>query len=113
MSKIINWMRALRPEHRHTDLHTRFSEQDLTITVEPFKPELDQDGRLRRLREDVSRLGAESFDEATDHPFDERITKEGEEWDSRLDQQYQAWKARGQPAARPSGDNVLQVPAAT
>lgn len=94
MNKIINWMAALRHGHRRTQPPGGYSEQDLQIAVEPFKPDLGQDSRLQRLRNDVSRLGAESFDEATGHPFDERIIKEGEEWDSRLDQQYQAWKAR-------------------
>src|ERR1039457_2564385 len=94
MNKIINWMAARRHGHRHTQPPGGYSEQDLNIAVEPFKPDLGQDSRLQRLRNDVSQLGAESFDEATGHPFDERITKEGEEWDSRLKQQHEAWKVR-------------------
>lgn len=94
MNKIMNWTAALRRGRRRTRPPGGYSEQDLKIAVEPFKPDLGQDGRLQRLRSDISRLGAESFDEATGHPFDEQITKEGEEWDSRLDQQHQAWKAR-------------------
>ena len=93
MNKIINLIAALRYGHRRTQPPIGYSDQDLKIAVEPFKPDLGQDGRFQRLRNDVSRLGAESFDEATGHPFDEQITKDGEEWDSRLDQQYQAWLA--------------------
>lgn len=92
MSKIINWMTAPRRGRRRTEMLGGYSEQDLKITVEPFKPDLDEAGRLQRLRSDVARLGAESFDEATRYPFDELLTKEGEEWNSRLGEQFQAWK---------------------
>jgi hypothetical protein len=97
MNKFTEWMMSLRPGHQYGGAGLRngyLAQQDRISAGNPFIPDIGREIRLQRLRNEVATLGAESFDEATDSPFDERITEEGREWDSRLEQQHAEWLAR-------------------
>lgn len=97
MNRFTKWMMALRPGHRQQGARLRAgypAQQDQISAGHPFIPDVGREIRLQRLRNEVATLGAESFDEATDSPFDKRITEEGREWDSRLEQQHAEWLAR-------------------
>src|SRR5947209_20176300 len=57
-------------------------------TIEHFEPSLDQAERVRQILTGVSRLGAESVDEATGHPLDNWVNAQGDEWERKLRQQH-------------------------
>lgn len=63
------------------------------VTVETFQPELGQAARVENVVRGVSRLGADSVDEGTADPLDNLLNAQGDEWQSRLSQQYQAFRS--------------------
>ena len=65
------------------------------LQVEVFQPVLSHQQRLAQALDWVSRLGPESVDEATGHPLDNLVNAHSVDWQRRLDQQYQAYLARG------------------
>jgi len=96
MNRIVDWMRKLRlgNRHRRVELLGGHPGQNPRVPVERFEADLGKDGRLKAVRDKVGQLGAESVDEATGNVLDTLITRQGRDWDRRLDQQYEAYRAR-------------------
>jgi hypothetical protein len=70
------------------------------LAVEPFEPELNHQHRLVQALEWVSRLGPDSVDEGTGHPLDNLVNAHSDDWQRRLDQQYQAYMAMARSRRR-------------
>jgi hypothetical protein len=70
------------------------------LSVESFEPVLNHTERLCHVTDGVSRLGAESIDEATGNPLDNLVNAQGHEWQRRLGQQYYAYQAAGRRRLR-------------
>src|SRR5579863_4700833 len=94
MNRFASWVKGLwrRRRDRRVASLGGFPEQLAGIKIEPFKPLLDQDGRINRTLGAVAQLGGESFDEATGHPLDNLINFQGDEWRHRVRQQYLAYQ---------------------
>jgi hypothetical protein len=78
----------LRRRDKRVELLGGYPDQFTPVQVVPFRPELDQSGRVTRTLGFVSQLGPDSFDEATGHPLDNMINGQAEEWRRNLRQQY-------------------------
>jgi hypothetical protein len=66
-----------------------------SLAVESFQPTLNHSERMNDVVGSVTRLGAESVDEATGYPLDNLVNADGIQWHHNLAQQHYAYRARG------------------
>src|SRR6266487_3021348 len=93
MNPIIRWIRAPRVRRRdkRVEMLGGYPGQGPDVPIEHFAPALQETERVQQILGGVSRLGAESVDEATGHPLDNLINAQGDEWERKLHQQYLAY----------------------
>jgi hypothetical protein len=97
MKSVTKWIAARRALRRDKRVERLGGYPALVpeLVVESFRPVLNHTERMRHVTDGVSRLGAESVDEATAYPLDNLVNAQGHEWQRRLKQQYHAYQAVG------------------
>jgi hypothetical protein len=98
MKRIVMWIKALRGQRRDKRVQRLggYPEAGPDVKIDRFEPALDQAERVSQILNGVSRLGPESVDEATGYPLDNWVNAQGDEWERRLRQQHQVFRARAQ-----------------
>jgi hypothetical protein len=70
------------------------------VAVEIFSPELGQAARVENVVRGVARLGPDGVDEGTAYPLDNLLNAQGDEWQSRLSQQYRSFQSAAEDRLR-------------
>ena len=98
MKRIVMWIKALRRPRRdkRVERFGGYPEAGPDMKIDHFEPALDQAERVSQTLNGVSRLGPESVDEATGYPLDNWVNAQGDEWERRLREQHQVFRARAQ-----------------
>lgn len=98
MKRIVLWIKTMRRQRRDKRVE-RFGGYPAAgpdVKIDHFEPVLDQADRVSQILNGVSRLGPESVDEATGYPLDNWVNAQGDEWERRLRQQHQVFRAGAQ-----------------
>jgi hypothetical protein len=93
MKRVTKWIGALRLRRRDKRVERLggFPGPDPDISIRRFEPELREDERAQEIFAAVSRMGGDSFDEATGDPLDNLINAQADIWEHRLGEQHEAF----------------------
>ncbi len=96
MNRIVDWLRRMRLGHRQrrVELLGGHPAREPIVEVESFTPDLAKERRIRWVRDNVAKMGRDSFDDATGNALKSLITADGDHWAALLDQQCEAYKSR-------------------
>jgi hypothetical protein len=94
MRSIVSRITALRTRRRDKRVERLGGYPALQpeVAVETFQPDPGHAARVENVVRGVARLGADSVDEGTAYPLDNLLNAQGDEWHSRLSQQYHAFQ---------------------
>jgi hypothetical protein len=85
-----------RRRDKRVELLGGYPGRDPEVSVVRFEPVLGEAERRTNITDGVTRLGAESFDEATGDPLDNFVDAQRDEWEHRLNQQYMGYQPQAE-----------------